>query len=220
MIKKNNRRVIVVAAIAFFAVIAVAVLWPFGPHAPNAIPDITLADQDQEPFLRQLQLGWRYERHRDWENAQGAYAEAALAGQETIAVQARNGLQRVLIHQQGCWPRVQQAVRDLTTLWVTLFLILILWLFFTRPVNKPGYSLHPFEDYTEKKIGAGLHSLIHFCIQEAHHTHGLGRTQLLGFATSEFPLFATLSEMNDEFSDMLSSLEALSIGVSKFHLAN
>lgn len=193
-------------------IIALGCLWPLGPHAPTTPPAVSTIEEGQETYYRQLELGWRFEGERAWEDAKTAYAEAALASQSAIAVKARNGLHRVLAHQTGFWHQAQANLRKLTPLWIVITVVFGFWIWFNRPIAKQGYVILPFENYSDADTENGLHALLNYFLQEAHDIHLKAQNQLLGFATPEFPLFATLSDRQDALTNVISSLETVSVG--------
>jgi tetratricopeptide (TPR) repeat protein len=175
-------------------------------------PEVAPGD-GQEKFARQLELGWRYEAERSWDQARAAYVEAALAEQVEIAIQGRNGLQRIFEFENGLLNRAQVFLRSLLPLWILILVALGLRRLYKSRITRPGYLIAPFEDFTEKNQAAGFNALLNFHLQEARSVLLRGQQQLLGFATPEFPLFTTtLGEAHDSLAEALASLETLQVG--------
>lgn len=208
--------------IAIILALAAAVLafawWPLAQPAMVDTSAIT-AEDEQESFLRQLELGQTYEQAGQVNEAQALYAQAALAEQAEIAAAARAGLARVTQQQNNRILLLQTAVRgwliwllqNVTLLLLAAAFVWLIWQAVGRLRQRSGYLLLPLTDYTADAQANGFHELVQYYLQQAVRTHRSHHDALL--APSEhldLPLFST--DAQDSLAASLSSLDTFAAG--------
>jgi tetratricopeptide (TPR) repeat protein len=190
-----------------------------GSKAPVNLSLNSVTD-GQESFVRHLELGLLYEQNDLLDEAENEYKLAAEADQDEIAKLAQASLARVIAHQNNIWLRFQIASNEfLIWLWQNLvrlivfgLVIWLIWLLIIRFPRRSGYLLLPFEDYTEDKLGRGLHSLVNLVLQEAKQIYSRRQEEPLGgLEKLEFPLFSALPTEHDSISNGFSILDSFSV---------
>jgi len=129
---------------------------------------------------RHLDLGRIYEHAGEWDLALEEYRIAARAESEDLALEAREGINRVLSHKKFFW---SQVTSDLNKFWVwatsnsiKLLVPALVFLLLGRLVlqltNKGDeWTVLPFLDLTKNDLGEAVSESIVSLIHEARLTH-------------------------------------------------
>lgn len=201
----------------------------FLPLSANVwFPGIVQAQSDgvdDAEAQRCLDLGKIYEDAGEWELALEEYRTATRAKSEDLALEARQGIHRVLSRRQSFGSQVKSelnkfwvwAASNSIKLLVTALVFLLLGRLVLQITNKgDGWTVMPFLDLTKNDFGEAVSENIVSLIHEARLTHLNASTGALNVSEEvDLPGFRAPSHKEDLLASLrtLDSLDVSGVGL-------
>jgi tetratricopeptide (TPR) repeat protein len=191
-----------------------AVLLANLPLSPAQSAPVLLAvtpAADQTEFLRRLELGRQYEQRNLLSQAQGEYQQAALAGDDVIALAGRENEKRLAEFQQTPIYQIHSKLAWLKdpVLWM-VFLLLILLLVILFYPQRAAYQVVLFNDSSKDQAGNAIHRIVHRRLLEITQAYRKAQKDLL-IDLERFE-FLTASDQPDPYADLLAVLSTIKLG--------
>lgn len=171
-----------------------------------------------------LKVALIYESAEEWDRAINIYNQVSASPCDALALEGQQGLQRVLENNNWLSKLGEQLQTDIQTVFshviratLIMILIVIVSLFIFKIVlyhfsRKGTWSVWPFNDLTNQKLGGDIAELLVMNLHEIHFWHSKEETTIISLSESvDLPAFSGFAPAPSVLST-LSKLEKLGIG--------